>query len=58
MLPFIVVYGAITGIIYGYLAGVLVGGVFLVADLFRRRFKRLSVDTANDAPAASPFDAS
>jgi hypothetical protein len=58
MLPFIVVYGAIAGIIYGYLAGVLVGGVFLVADLFRRRFKRFSVDTANDAPAASPFDAS
>jgi hypothetical protein len=58
MLPFIVVYGAVSGIIYGYLAGVLVGGVFLVADLVRRRFKRVSVDAANDAPAASPFDAS
>ena len=59
MLPFILVYGAIAGIVYGYLAGVLVGGVFLVADLFRRRFKRGSFDVANDAPAsASPFDGS
>lgn len=59
MLPFILVYGAIGGIIYGYLAGVLVGGVFLVADLFRRRFKRGSMDAKNDASAtASPFDAS
>jgi hypothetical protein len=59
MLPFVLAYGAISGIIYGYLAGVLVGGVFLVADVIRRLFKRAHADVADDTQAAaSPFDGS
>ncbi|MGD9633382.1 MAG: hypothetical protein AB7G28_23655 [Pirellulales bacterium] len=58
-LPFMLVYGVISGAIYGYLSGVLVGGVFLVADHLRRLFKRNSVEAEVGQPAAaSPFDAS
>jgi hypothetical protein len=35
----IVVYGLMGGSIAGYLSGVLVGGVFLVADALRGRFE-------------------
>jgi hypothetical protein len=42
-------YGLIGGTIFGYLAGVLVGGVFLVADALRQKFAQArSVPLAND----------
>lgn len=59
MLPWVLVYGVMTGAIYGYLAGVMVGGVFLVSDWIRRRFKRNSLAVEIDLQtSASPFDAS
>lgn len=57
-LPFSLIYSVVSGAIYGYLAGVLVGGVFMVADLIRRQFKDRPLDTAGASPSASsPFDA-
>jgi hypothetical protein len=59
MLPWMLIYGVLTGAIYGYLAGVMVGGVFLASDLLRRRFKRNSLAAEMELQtAASPFDAS
>lgn len=59
MLPWILIYGTVTGAIYGYLAGVMVGGVFLVSDWLRRRFKRnLLASDPDRQTAASPFDPS
>jgi putative addiction module component (TIGR02574 family) len=48
--------GAISGGIFGYIAGVMVGGVFLIADKFRQRFARPSrPDEAVAAPEENPF---
>lgn len=37
-IPSVVAYCLIQGMIFGYLAGGAVAGVFLIADVFRRRF--------------------
>jgi hypothetical protein len=49
--PVVLIYGVILGVPLGYVAGVLVGGVFLVADVLRRRFVRKQ-EIPNDALAA------
>jgi hypothetical protein len=36
-LPILVLIGVVEGGVFGYIAGVLVGGVFLIADVLRRR---------------------
>jgi hypothetical protein len=43
----VVVYGLFAGGVFGYIAGVLVGGVFLVADALRHKFKR-HIGTVSD----------
>jgi putative addiction module component (TIGR02574 family) len=40
----------IGGAILGYLAGVMVGGVFLLADIVRRRFRRRSLHNRESVP--------
>jgi hypothetical protein len=53
----VVIYGIVAGAIFGYFAGTIVGGVFLVADMLRKRFVRPS-DTDADAvrpDSDSPF---
>jgi putative addiction module component (TIGR02574 family) len=52
MLWLVLANGILSGAILGYFAGVLVGGVFLVADLIRRRFKPQA--DANETPAVTP----
>lgn len=47
-LVFIVFFGLIGGALVGYLCGVLVGGVFLVADALRRRFERPAEETQGE----------
>jgi hypothetical protein len=53
LLLVIVFYGLIFGAISGYAAGVLVGGVFLVADALRKWYARKSGTPRDDADAAS-----
>jgi hypothetical protein len=46
---FVVLFcGVIGGAFLGYIAGVLVGGMFLVADLLRRKFSRTATDHDED----------
>jgi hypothetical protein len=45
----IVIYGIVGGAIFGYLAGTIVGGVFLVADKLRGKFEK----RADEEPAES-----
>ena len=45
----VVLYGLIAGPICGYVAGVLVGGVFLVADALRHKFKQGIVIASDEA---------
>jgi hypothetical protein len=40
MLAYMLISGVLEGAVFGYLAGTLVGGVFLVADFVRRRLSR------------------
>jgi hypothetical protein len=42
-------YSVIGGAILGYLSGVLIGGVFLVADVVRRKFQRGIPSNENDS---------
>jgi putative addiction module component (TIGR02574 family) len=49
-MPAAIVFSIVFGGLLGYLAGVLVGGVFLVADVLRQRYGRPT--DADDAPAA------
>jgi hypothetical protein len=52
---FIVVFFGLTlGAIAGYLCGVMVGGVFLVADKLRRKFDNRSKAESNDSSADDP----
>jgi hypothetical protein len=44
LFPVLLFNGVMAGIVYGYLGGVAVGGVFLVADLLRRCFQRKSTE--------------
>jgi hypothetical protein len=46
----VVFFGMIGGAISGYLCGVLVGGVFLIADALRKRFERRSSEASEDEP--------
>jgi hypothetical protein len=52
VLVVVVLNGFIGGAIMGYLAGALVGGVYLLADMLRGRFGKPS----EEEPAAAPFD--
>jgi putative addiction module component (TIGR02574 family) len=54
-IPAAIVFSLLFGGILGYLAGVMVGGVFLVADLLRQRYGRKDDDT--DPSTALPSDA-
>jgi hypothetical protein len=54
-IPTAIVFSLLFGGILGYLAGVLVGGVFLVADLLRQRYGQKDDD--NEPPTALPSDA-
>jgi putative addiction module component (TIGR02574 family) len=55
----IVVYGLIGGTVLGYLAGAVVGSVFLLADYARRRIPNFRSSASADAVTElSPFDAS
>jgi len=49
--------GMIGGAILGYLAGVMVGGVFLVADILRQKYHPDSVDRDTDADESSVGEA-
>lgn len=53
----IFIYGILGGAIFGYFAGTLVGGVFLVADKLRRRFAPAeeTSDHAADSKSESPW---
>jgi hypothetical protein len=42
----IVFFGVLGGALFGYLAGVLVGGVFLVADVLRKKFSQIDSKAA------------
>ena len=54
-----IIYGLMGGTVFGYLAGALVGSVFLVADIARRRMPALRAhSTAIAENEISPFDAS
>jgi hypothetical protein len=53
----VVIYGLCGGAISGYLAGVLVGGVFLVADIVRRRYAR-PPDQTHDNEVVADQDSS
>jgi uncharacterized membrane protein (DUF485 family) len=46
----VVLFGLVGGAIAGYLSGVLVGGVFLIADALRKRFERRSKEASNEEP--------
>jgi hypothetical protein len=46
----VVLFGLVGGAIAGYLSGVLVGGVFLIADALRKRFERRSKQASNEEP--------
>jgi hypothetical protein len=54
-IPAAIFFSLLFGGILGYLAGVLVGGVFLVADLLRQRYGRQ--DDENDLPVILPSEA-
>jgi hypothetical protein len=47
----VVFYGLIGGAFAGYLSGVMVGGVFLVADKLRKRFENASMAELNETSA-------
>ena len=48
------IYAAISGAILGYLAGTLVGGIFLITDLVRLRFSPAPETQAAELTAAIP----
>jgi putative addiction module component (TIGR02574 family) len=48
-IPAAIVFSLIFGGVLGYLAGVMVGGVFLVADLMRKRYGRPDEETESPA---------
>jgi hypothetical protein len=50
----VIVYGMLGGAVSGYLAGVLVGGVFLVADALRKRYTRGAHQLEEDGSTANP----
>ena len=53
LILFIAGYAVVGGVILGYCAGTLVGGVFLVADKLRGRFSvKSSLATPTDQPAS------
>ena len=54
-IPAAIFFSLLFGGILGYLAGVLVGGVFLVADLLRQRYGRQ--DDENEPPVILPSEA-
>jgi hypothetical protein len=47
----VIFYGVLGGMVSGYLAGVLVGGVFLVADKLRAKFDNRSKSQLNESSA-------
>jgi hypothetical protein len=49
-------YSLVGGAILGYLAGALVGGVFLVAEKIRVRYSRPATETTEDQPGADQDD--
>jgi len=49
----IIFYGIVSGAISGYLAGAIVGGVFLVADALRGKFANHSKRESDDPPTDS-----
>jgi putative addiction module component (TIGR02574 family) len=55
MIPLAFVFSLVFGSVLGYLAGVLVGGVFLVADVLRQRYGLQ--DDENELPAILPSEA-
>ncbi len=44
----LIIYGVLGGLLTGYLAGALVAGVFLVADLVRNKWEQRSASRASD----------
>jgi hypothetical protein len=55
LIAFAIIFSLLFGGILGYVAGVLVGGVFLVADVLRQRYGR--PDDESESPARLPSDA-